>query len=258
MTILLKHGIGWHLDSLDRRDFMYAAPSEVLVSLPTSVDLRAKCPPVYDQGQLGSCVSNAVAGAIEYDQIRQAIIEETPSRLFGYYNTRVMEGTVSNDAGARIRDAVKSANKQGACPESEWPYDITKFADEPPIQCYTDATKQRALKYQRVLQNLYQMKACLASGLPFVFGVSVYPSFMSDSVASTGIVPMPGVDEAPIGGHALLMVGFEDSTQQFIFRNSWGTGWNPNDAFPGTGYISYAYVTDPNLAADLWTIQVIS
>lgn len=253
MTALLSRGLGWHRDGLDRRDFIYAAPGETLANLPPSVDLRPKCPPPYDQFSLGSCTSNAIAGAIEYDQIRQGIAEATPSRLFIYYNERAMEGTISEDAGAQIRDGIRSVNKRGACPESEWPYDVTQFAVQPPVQCYKDATKQRALKYQRVLQNMYQMKACLAAGSPFVFGISVYPSFMTDAVAQTGIVPIPGADEAPIGGHAILCVGYSDDAQQFTFRNSWGTWGNA-----GYGYISYQYLLDPNLAADFWTIQVIS
>lgn len=258
MSIVLEKGLGYHRDNLDHRDFMYAAPGSVLQNLPTSVDLRAQCPQPYDQQTLGSCTSNAIAAAIEFDQKRQGLPDVRPSRLFVYYNERKMEGTVNSDAGARIRDGIKSVNAIGACPETSWPYDISQFATEPPISCYQEATQQKAVMYQRVLQQLPQMKGCLAAGLPFTFGISVYPSFMTTAVAESGIVPMPGFFEAPIGGHALLCVGFDDALQQFIFQNSWGVTWNPNDAHPGTGYISYGYLTDPFLAADFWVIQSIS
>src|SRR6202042_2867797 len=106
---------------------MYGAPPRVVSQLPESVDLRPGCPPVYDQGQLGSCTANPIAGAVEFDQIKQNLPSVfVPSRLFIYYNERMMEGTVSQDSGAQIRDGIKSIGKLGVCPEKEWPYVITK------------------------------------------------------------------------------------------------------------------------------------
>ena len=61
---------GWIPDIPDQRDYLYAAPPAFLRALPPRVDLRAQCPPVYDQGQLGSCTSNAIGGAIEFDQMK--------------------------------------------------------------------------------------------------------------------------------------------------------------------------------------------
>src|SRR5208283_609384 len=132
-------GYGWVHDLPDARDYAYAAPlNRFPQGLPTSVDLRPDCPPVYDQGQLGSCTANGIAGAIEFDQLKQANKEFTPSRLFIYYNERVIEGTVSQDSGAQIRDGVKSVAKLGAPPETDWPYDVAKFADKPPLTAYQD------------------------------------------------------------------------------------------------------------------------
>ena len=119
--------------------------------MPAAVDLRANCPPVYDQGQLGSCTANAIAAAIEFDRKKQRLTDFVPSRLFIYYNERVMEGTVSSDLGAQIRDGIKSVNKIGAPPETDWPYDIAKFAQKPPTKAYTDAKLDRAIQYQKVL-----------------------------------------------------------------------------------------------------------
>src|SRR5919108_3127404 len=123
---------GWIPDIPDQRDFLYAAPPAFLRALPHKVDLRKKCPPIYDQGQLGSCTSNAIAGAIEFDQMKEQLPQIfIPSRLFIYYNERVIERTVNSDSGAMIRDGLKSVGNQGACPEDMWPYDITKFQDQP-------------------------------------------------------------------------------------------------------------------------------
>jgi C1A family cysteine protease len=245
---------GWVPDLPDARDYMYAAPVEMMAKLPSKVDLRPNCPPVYDQGQLGSCTGNAIAGAVQFDREKQNLKPDfVPSRLFIYYGERVIEGTVNSDAGAQIRDGIKVVAKQGVPPETDWPYDITKFADKPPPKAFTDALKDLAVSYSRVAQNLGQMKGCLASGFPFVFGFTVYDSFESQQVAQTGVVPMPASGESVLGGHAVVAVGFDDGQQRFIVRNSWGTGWGMQGYFT----IPYAYLTDTGLASDFWTIRLI-
>jgi len=246
---------GWIRDLPDQRDHLYAAPREVLLNLPPSVDLRPKCPAVYDQGQLGSCTANAIAAALEFDQMKekQANIF-VPSRLFIYYNERKMEGTVNEDSGGQIRDGIKSVANQGDCPEDLWPYDITKFAVQPPQQCYQQALKFEAVQYQRLSQISNQLKGCLASGFPFVFGFAVYESFESQQVAQTGHAPMPAPTDASIGGHAVMAVGYDDSQNWFIVRNSWGIGWGMKGYFT----LPYTYLLEQNLASDFWTIRVVS
>jgi len=146
---------GWIKDRPDFRDHLYRRPSQLLAApLPQTVDLRQQCPPVYDQGQLGSCTANAIAGALEFDRLKQGLTDFTPSRLFIYYNERAIEGTVDSDSGAQIRDGIKSVAAQGDCPESEWPYDISQFTVQPPQSCYDDALRYKALKYQSLAGNL--------------------------------------------------------------------------------------------------------
>ena len=256
---------GWKPDLPDHRDFYYAVAPPIAAALPTKVDLRPQCPPVYDQGQIGSCTANAIAGAIEFDQKKQGLAGFNPSRLFIYYNERVLEGTSpAVDGGAQIRDGVKSVAAQGVCKESSWPYDDKnqdpdpcpkcKFAQKPTPKCYTEAAKYKIKLYQR-LNNaiLNQLKGCLASGFPFIFGFTVYQSFESQPVAHTGIVPMPSPHEKTVGGHAVDAVGYDDSTQHFIVRNSWGAGWG----LQGYCMMPYAYLTNTGLADDFWTIQTV-
>lgn len=248
-----KHHYGWRPDTPDFRDHTYAAHPEHLAALPSSVDLRAQCPPIEDQGQLGSCTSFAVGAAIRFARKKQKLPDFVTSHLFLYYNSRAMEGTVNSDAGAQIRDVVKSANKQGDCPETEWPYDVSKFMIKPPAKCYQDALKDRALSYQRVAQSLSQMKACLASGWPIVIGISVYESFESDEVAKTGMVPMPQPGEQLLGGHAVLVCGFDDAQQRFLMRNSWSEQWGMQGYFT----LPYSYLLNAGLASDFWTIKTV-
>jgi C1A family cysteine protease len=253
MGFTVKH-YGWIRDIPDQRDHLYAAPV-TRGPLPASVDLRNQCPPVYDQGQLGSCTGNGIAAAVQYDRMKQKLTPDfAPSRLFIYYNERVIEHAVNSDNGAQIRDGIKSVAHLGVCPESEWAYDIKKFADKPLPNCYTDALKYTAVQYQKLGQDINQMKGCLASGYPIVFGFTVYDSFESPQVAKSGAVPMPATSEKVLGGHCVVAVGYDDSQQRFIVRNSWGTTWGTQ----GYCTMPYAYLGDANLASDFWTIRVVA
>ncbi|MEI5995882.1 C1 family peptidase [Paraburkholderia bengalensis] len=246
---------GWVRDLPDQRDHLYAAPVTALAALPPSVDLRTQCPPIYDQGDLGSCTGNGIAAAMQFERMKQNLTPNfIPSRLFIYYNERVIEHTVNSDSGAMIRDGMKSVAKLGDCPETLWPYDISKFAVKPPSNAYSEALKDRVVQYQRLVQNLSQMKGCLASGYPIVFGFTVYESFESPQVTRTGVVPMPAHGEQVLGGHCVVAVGYDDAHQRFIVRNSWGTGWGMD----GYCTMPYAYLIDPNLSSDFWTVRLVS
>ena len=148
---------------------------------------------------------------------------------------------------------MKSVAKVGVCTETTWPYDIPRFTEKPPKKAYDEAGKHQALVYRRVMANLHQMQGCLASGYPFVFGFTVYESFMSPQVARTGEVPLPPRGEQVIGGHAVVAVGYDDSIQRFIVRNSWGEGWG----MKGYCTMPYGYLTDPQLARDFWAIYTV-
>ena len=246
--------MGWQPDLPDSRDFIYAAPSTILKKLPAAVDLRQQCPAVYDQGQLGSCTANAIAGAFEFEAKKQnATNDFMPSRLFIYYNERAIEHTINTDSGAQIRDGIKSINQQGVCPEKMLPYNIDKFTQKPSKACYDAALKHQLTSYHRVTRTLNQMQACLADGYPFVFGFTVYESFESAAMAKTGKLNLPKKTESVIGGHAVMAVGYDDKTTRFIVRNSWGNTWGLNGYFT----MPYDYLLNENLSDDFWTIRLI-
>jgi C1A family cysteine protease len=245
---------GWVPDLPDHRDLVYRAPLAQIGPMPSKVDLRPGCPPVYDQKQLGSCTANAIAGAIEFNQMKQQMPDVfVPSRLFIYYNERVIEGTVREDSGAMIRDGIKTVSKQGAPHEVLWPYDIAKFRTKPSKAAVADARKHPAVLYQRVTRDLPQLRGCLAAGYPFVFGFSVYDSFETNTVARTGHAPMPKPKEKMVGGHAVLAIGYDHKKRRFIMRNSWGPKWGMKGYFT----LPYEYLLDGNLSDDFWTIKLV-
>ena len=247
---LLKPGYGWVPDLPDHRDLLYSGLRPVPPTLPASVDLRTRCSPVEDQGDLGSCTGNALAGALEFLELKSHARFADLSRLFIYYNERVIEHSVRSDSGAQIRDGVKALAKQGVCTEIKWPYKISKFASKPGAVCYTEAQKHRITSYHRIL-TVDEMRACLAEGFPFVFGFTVYESFETQHVAQTGVLNMPQQNERAVGGHAVLAVGYDDGQRRFIVRNSWGSGWGQKGYFT----MPYGYLASRNLADDLWTIR---
>lgn len=256
---------GWVADLPDHRDFLFAAPQSVVAALPAKVDLRKQCPAVYNQGRIGSCTANATAAAVQFTRLKQGHKPDfVPSRLFIYWNERNIEHTVPLDNGAQLRDGIKVAAKIGVCPETEWTYDDTpadenthlwptgaKPTQRPPNSAFSSAKNFQAISYQRVSRTLAQMKGCLAAGYPFVFGFTVYEAFESLAVAKSGVLNMPTSAEQAIGGHAVLAVGYDEASQRFIVRNSWGTGWGQKGYFT----IPYTYLLDANLADDFWTIR---
>lgn len=222
-----------------------------------SIYAANQCQRLYNQLDLGSCVSNAVASCIEFDQIKQNKSTGTeifvPSRLKIYYDTRVVENTVTQDVGCQPRDAMKVVNRSGACPESMWPYDVSKFADQPPQDAYIEAAKHKVIQYQAVNQDLTDMKACLASGYPFLFGLVVYSAFESDEVAKTGVLNMPGAGEEILGGHCVVACGYDDASQRFIVRNSWGPRFGQKGYFT----MPFEYLLRSDLSSDMWTVALI-
>ena len=237
---------GW-IPSLPCRAKKFSACYAPTPVLPPLVDLRPKDVPIYDQGQVGSCVGNGTSGIVEFIQPSLG----TPSRLFVYYNARIPESDTNQDGGAQIHDGVQGVVNYGVIPETEWPYDPNQVTTQPTPQCYTDAKKDVVTSYFS-LDTDTDIKQCLVAGFPVVFGTSLYESFESDVVASTGIVPMPVDSEEPIGGHCMVIIGYDDSKSWWIVRNSWGLSWGAS----GYCFISYAYINQ--FASDYWTVRADS
>jgi C1A family cysteine protease len=241
---------GWRPSAPDLRDHIADASELAILD---EVDPRADLPAVFDQGQLGSCTANAVAAAVEYDAKLNGSDPGFLSRLWIYFYERRLEGSPADqDTGAQGRDGFKVCQKLGVPLEQDWPYDITKFSDEPPASLAGEAQQHRISNYRVVPRNLDSMKAILSNRQTIALGFTVYESFESPEVAKTGIVPLPNRSEKVLGGHEVLLVGYlKDQSNYGLVRNSWGTGWGMGGYF----LMPWAYLLDANLATDFRTIR---
>lgn len=238
---------GWLPDIPDNRDYLYSAVKP-RVRIKATVDLREQCPKIEYQGALSSCTAQALAGNLEFlDKLPDKKYTDI-SRLFIYYNERVLIDTVYSDSGARLRDGIKTLKNDGVCEEKLWPYNIRKFDTKPPQPCYKAAKEHRITSYYRI-KTLRDMLVCLGDGFPFVFGFTVYESFESAKVAKTGVMYMPKKGERAVGGHAVMAVGYDQKKKRLLVRNSWGTQWGVK------GYFTMPFEYAETLAADFWTIR---
>lgn len=250
-------GFGWRPELPDVRDKRFSVlRASLKAALPQHVDLRDKMPPVVDQGQTNSCVGNAIAALVDFlhvDPVYASGAFMPSSRRFIYWQARAREGWEDTDDGAYIRDGMKSLTAEGAPHELACRFDAAKINTKPQKVAFTQATNRRKIGSYHALETLDEMKACLAEGFPFVVGITVYTKFLSDDTAQAGEVNMPDPNnERAEGGHAILVVGYDESAQRFIWRNSWGDGWGAL----GYGTIPYAYLNNRDLADDLWTARL--
>ena len=244
-------------DVPDLRDHHYVPPAELTETLPHRINLRQEFPPAYDQRSLQSCTANAIAAAMQFVRQKEGLEPAfEPSRLFIYYNARSLRGNVRCDNGSQIRDGIKTVAAKGVCPERCWPYHSSQFDVTPSPACYRAAAEHRAIRYQRIRRepDLVAMKACLASGYPFVFGMAVYEDFESAKVERSGAARFPTPGEHHVGAHAVLAVGYDDADRRFSVRNSWGPEWGKQGYFT----LPYEYLTEPGLSDDFWTIRSVT
>jgi C1A family cysteine protease len=235
-------------------------------TLPTTVDLRPWCSPIENQGSLGSCTAHAGVGMVEYYERRAFGKHVDASRLFLYKVTRnLLKWT--GDTGAFLRSTMEALVLFGVPPEDYWKYVTTDFEKEPTAFCYAFAQNYQAISYYRLDPPgtttpvlLSRIKTNLAAGLPSMFGFTVYSSYTQAGI--TGKIPYPTAGEKIVGGHAVMVVGYDDTmkikntnagavetTGAFLIRNSWGTAWGGT----GYGWLPYDYVLK-GLASDWWAL----
>ena len=248
--------MGLQADAPDKRDLKFKAISSKLlktrgiVDLPSAVDLRRIMSPIRDQATIGSCTAFAIGtGLVEslmIEHLRDPVVEISP--LFLYYYTRHSMKTITQDSGATLRDAVKTAANIGVCPEEAWPYDPANFTKKPPPAALKAAMGFRLHKYYRV-KDLQDLKISIACQNPVVLGMHLFESFQSPNAVKTGIVQVPDTTkEKYLGGHAMMACGWDDARNAVLLRNSWGK------AYGESGYVWVPYACfDLGLIVDMWT-----
>lgn len=244
-------------DSEDPRDFkLELKAAATSTELPESVDLRELLQSVKNQGKLSSCTAFATTAMVEFVRNKQKLLKWDASPLFTYYATRKLKNATAQNTGAQCRDALKSVVKDGVTKEEVWPYDVSKFAEPPPDNAWTDAEKHQALVYYAVEQTRENILGCLAEGYPFTFGMKLYQSFFDSQckVLVQNYVPMPDtVNEEFLGGHCMLAVGYSKYNNQtyILVKNSWG----PFVGLDGYHNIPIEYFLNPGLSMDFWTVR---
>lgn len=243
----------WKKDKVDARDFKLRLRSPINAPTPVSVDNSKWCSLPVDQGGLGSCTAHAAAGIIEYNDRRFNVNPEKKrvSRLFTYYATRTLDGSQAEDVGATMRDTIKSLAQHGCIKESRWWYNESKFAVNPSKRIWADAATDKITSYHRIDDgDIITMKQTLANGHLVAFGMAVFNDMLSEDVAKTGVLKTPSTSDECIGGHAIVLVGYDDSKQAFKVRNSWGRKWGQKGYF----WMGYDYVSNTDLCNDFWVV----
>lgn len=187
-----------------------------LSGLPTTC-LLAHLPPVYDQGQVGSCSANALGAAVEILHGRMGYAPERPDRMALYYRERAMVGSVAEDAGAILADGV-AVLRAGYEPEQRYvPEWSSAWTARPPRRA-DDAP--RLVSAEAIDVDVPTIAWELACGHPVVVGIAVTEAWQT---LAGGTLPPP--EGESIGGHAVLLVGYALAAGVWIVRNSWGEEW---------------------------------
>ncbi|MCC7245032.1 MAG: tetratricopeptide repeat protein [Saprospiraceae bacterium] len=197
-------------------------------SLPTSVDLSPDMPDIRNQGQQGSCVAFTLSYWAAYAEKRETGKREVFSPAF-IYNQGFMRGS----GGMLIDKALDFIKTNGVCLEKDFPYNHLDSLRKPSPQI-----KNRARKYHinsfRAIYDMTDLKSTLAAKNPIVGGFMIDEKFLE--LKNGNVWPGPGLRAA--GGHAMLVVGYDDARQAIKVINSWGREWSEQ----GYGWIAYDYI----------------
>lgn len=256
-----RRGFGWVRDLPNASARLLSPPFTSQVTRPRSKDLSGSLPDPYDQGSVGSCTANAIAGAVQYARRAHSKPGDfVPSRLFIYYYERLTEGNVYTDSGAQLQHGIKAVVDRGVPSEASWRYEDVpgdptthvfpagcRAVTQPDAAVAAEAAKYRTISYAPLKQDVATLESCIASGYPFVFGFTVYDNLTE----RTTLLRKPGpADHVTPYGHAVLATGYDQAKRTFKIRNSWGTSCHSHGYFE----MDYDYVLNSDYASDFWVV----
>jgi hypothetical protein len=185
------------------------------------------------------------------------------SRLYLYYWERNFEARLGQE-GAYMQDIFEVLQNKGVCTEANWPYETTKQNIQPPVECDTEAQTYKIKEYQNLIaattlsqweiakdKTISNIKHAVCQGRPVCIGMNVTQSFNENGRT---IKDWKKFDWDPsknsLGGHAVVIIGFDDAVQRFLVQNSWGSEWGDGGFFG----IPYSYFGKWFIINSAWTV----
>jgi len=253
-----KYKMGWKFNNIEENDNLGISnedkeePDEEL-----KYDIYDKngvfFPEIVDQGNIESCVPTCISTVYYYLTMKQSNhLNFRISRLYLYYQFRRLYDDVKLDEGSTIRDCINILYKDGVVPEFLYPYVESKIFNNPSefLEKYSRFCK--CLGFENISRKV--IKQYLLLDNPVLCGIKLFDSVYSDEVKNSGIINYSEEYDKILGGHCIILVGFDDSKKYYKFINSWGSTWGDK----GFGYLPYDYIKNIRLSNEFYIIKNIS
>jgi len=209
--------------------------------LPRRIDLSKDLPPPGNQGKQQSCVGWAAAYALKTYQ----------EKIEGHLPIVTREGNVNRrrvfspsfiynqinggrDNGSYFSEALNFLEEEGCATLADMPYRELDYTSQPSRRARKNARRFRISHWGQVnTVSTMAVKIHLAKGLPILTGLMIDEGFRN---ARRDFIWRSRVGES-IGGHAVLVIGYDDRLRAFKLINSWGRKWGDG----GYGWIDYRH-----------------
>lgn len=238
-----KFYIGCYKSPKDERDFLISPlVADIIDRLPSNIDYTDEMSPIRNQGSEGSCVGHAGVAVKEWMEKKDYGKFIDLSERFLYEESKKISG---HKEGTTLKACAKVLVNYGVCEEKYWKY-IAKEVGKPKAGAYTNAEKYCVEPAYVRITNEQELKASMVKYGVLLIGVLVYRNWYEEK---EGHIPNLNWWQSllakfgfysPLGGHAICLVGYNDNTQEYKFKNSWGEGWGNK----GYGFISYKHMKE--------------
>lgn len=215
--------------------------SRIAPELHPVIDTRVNCGPIKNQGNEGSCTAHAGTSANEW--IHRRYLKSSPvfSPQYTYARELLLQGNFPQDEGSDGNTLCKTLIMNGSCELSLYPYVAGEIVRPTTVQDVNAARYTLGAFHGLVGASVALSVLSDIFPWPVEIGFDVYSSFESDELAETGIMPLPEPRQSPIGGHEVLMVGYDigqvptlrpaTCAPAALIQNSWGDSWGIRGCF---------------------------